>query len=120
MYLMIPLRAVVYAVLLGGSQLFSAAAATIATVNLSLPTSPFANRVLTRCFGSSHAATALRADWQQQLTEVAHDLDIQYVSGTSHRDRTPSVTATVHRAPNQGLSRQNNLSPEWRVLALTV
>jgi hypothetical protein len=40
---------------------------------------PFDNGLVTRCFGSSHAATALRASWQQQLQRVVADLGTQYV-----------------------------------------
>ena len=48
-------------------------------VSLSAPTNPFANNVLTRCVGSSHAATALRADWQHQLTKAQKDLGTEFV-----------------------------------------
>ncbi len=39
----------------------------------------FDNGLVTRCFGSSHAATALRASWQQQLQRVVAELGTQYV-----------------------------------------
>lgn len=39
----------------------------------------FDNSVVTRCFGSSHAATAMRSDWQRELTSVKSDLDPEYV-----------------------------------------
>ena len=35
---------------------------------------PFDNGLVTRCVGSSHASTGLRADWQHTLRGVAHDL----------------------------------------------
>jgi hypothetical protein len=40
---------------------------------------PFDNSVVTRCFGSSHASTAMRADWQRELTQVQKDLGTEYV-----------------------------------------
>jgi hypothetical protein len=40
---------------------------------------PFDNAAVTRCFGSSHAATAMRADWQRELTQVQKDLGAEYV-----------------------------------------
>lgn len=50
------------------------------TVALDTPTSStFATDLVTKCFGSSHAATALTADWQRQLTQVQADLGTEYV-----------------------------------------
>jgi hypothetical protein len=42
-------------------------------------THPFDNAAVTRCFGSSHAATAMRADWQRELTQVQQDLKPEFV-----------------------------------------
>jgi hypothetical protein len=39
----------------------------------------FDNSLVTRCFGSSHASTALRADWRKQLTQVSKDLGTEFV-----------------------------------------
>lgn len=39
----------------------------------------FESDVLTRCVGSSHASTALRADWQAQLSQIKMDLDFEYI-----------------------------------------
>ena len=39
----------------------------------------FDNSAVTRCFGSSHAATAMRADWQRELTVVQKDLGVEFV-----------------------------------------
>lgn len=40
---------------------------------------PFRNDILTSCFGSSHAATALRASWQSELAAVSKDLGTKFV-----------------------------------------
>ena len=39
----------------------------------------FNSDILTRCVGSSHAATALRADWQKQLAKIQADLGFEYI-----------------------------------------
>ena len=39
----------------------------------------FDNALVTRCIGSSHAATALRASWQNQLSDVVRELGTQHV-----------------------------------------
>jgi hypothetical protein len=48
-------------------------------VDLKATTTSFDNSILTKCFGSSHAATALRANWREQLTQVQKDLGTEYV-----------------------------------------
>jgi hypothetical protein len=48
-------------------------------VDLSAPGAPFDNGIMTRCFGSSHAATALRASWQSQFRQVVADLGTEHV-----------------------------------------
>jgi len=39
----------------------------------------FDGSALMKCVGSSHASTALRADWQQQLTKVRQDLGPEFI-----------------------------------------
>ena len=41
---------------------------------LSRSVGSFDSRLVTRCVGSSHASTALRADWRSELTAVQRDL----------------------------------------------
>ena len=48
-------------------------------VDLSASGVPFDNGIITRCFGSSHAATALRASWQSQFRQVVSDLGTEHV-----------------------------------------
>ncbi len=50
-----------------------------ANISRTAPEQDFQNDLLTKCFGSSHASTALRADWQAQLTKVHNDLGTEYV-----------------------------------------
>jgi hypothetical protein len=39
----------------------------------------FDNSLLTQCFGSSHASTALRQDWRESLKQVHDDLGTKFV-----------------------------------------
>jgi len=57
---------------------------------------PFDNSVVTRCFGSSHAATAMRADWQRELTQVQKDLGVEYVRFHGLLDDDMSVVIPGH------------------------
>jgi beta-xylosidase len=57
---------------------------------------PFDNAAVTRCFGSSHAATAMRADWQRELTAVQKDLGVEYVRFHGLLDDDMSVVVPGH------------------------
>jgi hypothetical protein len=57
---------------------------------------PFDNTAVTRCFGSSHAATAMRADWQRELTQVQKDLGAEYVRFHGLLDDDMSVVVPGH------------------------
>ena len=48
-------------------------------MDLSASAADFDSGLLTRCFGSSHAATALRASWQEQFRQVVKDLGTEHV-----------------------------------------
>ena len=63
----------------------------------------FDNAAVTRCFGSSHAATAMRADWQRELTAVQKDLGVEYVRfhGLLDDDMSVIVPGHVQTAPTQ-------------------
>lgn len=61
---------------------------------------PFDNAAVTRCFGSSHAATAMRSDWQRELTQVQADLGVEYVRFHGLLDDDMSVVVKGH-APRQ-------------------
>lgn len=68
--------------MLAGLFYFAASASVQQSFRVDLSpvqTSAFDNSILTQCFGSSHAATALRADWREQLTQVHADLGTKYV-----------------------------------------
>ena len=56
----------------------------------------FDNAAVTRCFGSSHAATAMRADWQHELTQVQQDLEPEYVRFHGLLDDDMSVVVPGH------------------------
>ena len=64
---------------------------------------PFDNAAVTRCFGSSHAATAMRADWQRELTQVQKDLSPEYVRFHGLLDDDMSVVVSGHapRKPDE-------------------
>ena len=66
---------------------------------------PFDNSVVTRCFGSSHAATAMRADWQRELTQVQKDLGVEYVRFHGLLDDDMSVVVPGH-GPSSSLLAQ--------------
>ena len=57
---------------------------------------PFDNAAVTRCFGSSHASTAMRADWQRELTAVQKDLGVEYVRFHGLLDDDMSVVVPGH------------------------
>eukprot|EP01051_Picozoa_sp_SAG22_P011395 SAG22_NODE_1091_length_5589_cov_3.691439_1_plen_373_part_00 len=63
-------------------------------INLNLQ--PFDNAAVTRCFGSSHAATAMRADWQRELATVQKDLGVEYVRFHGLFDDDMSVVVPGH------------------------
>ena len=66
---------------------------------------PFDNAAVTRCFGSSHASTAMRADWQRELTAVQKDLGVEYVRFHGLLDDDMSVVVPGHlRKPPDGLA----------------
>ena len=65
-------------VVLAVALLASAALGADVLVNLSAPTVTFPH-FWSRCFGSGHAALALRSDWRAQLREAVHDLGLQEV-----------------------------------------
>ena len=66
----------------------------------STPT-PFANDVVTKCFGSSHAATALTADWQRQLTKVHNEIGTKYVRFHGLLDDDMSVVIKTSNIPTK-------------------
>ena len=57
---------------------------------------PFDAAAVTRCFGSSHAATAMRADWQRELGQVQKDLGVEYVRFHGLLDDDMSVVVPGH------------------------
>ena len=62
---------------------------------------PFANDLVTQCFGSSHAATALTADWQRQLTKVKNEIGTQFVRFHGLLDDDMSVVIKRKNIPTQ-------------------
>ena len=60
---------------------------------------------MTRCFGSSHAATAMRADWQRELTQVQKDLGAEYVRfhGLLDDDMSVVVKGRPARKPDESI-----------------
>ena len=66
--------------------------------------------LLTRCFGSSHASTALRADWRKQLAEVHEDLGTEFVRfhGLLNDDMSAVVRARAKQAADDSSAEQNH------------
>lgn len=70
-----------------------------ATIGVGATTKPFVSDTVLKCFGSSHAATALRSDWQAQLTKVQRDLGTEFVRFHGLLDDDMSVVLeykTIH------------------------
>lgn len=74
-----------------GSQTF------VADLSADAKQEDFSNDVLLKCFGSSHASTALRADWQRQLAEVRQDIGTEYVRFHGLLDDDMSVVLKYKR-----------------------
>lgn len=75
------LRAMSCLVVVAAVASAAAAAGLSARFNADLhgSTTPFHADIVTKCFGSSHAATALTADWQAQLAKVRREIGSEYV-----------------------------------------
>jgi len=73
-------------------------------------TAAFDNGAVTRCFGSSHAATAMRADWQRELTQVQHDLAPEFVRFHGLLDDDMSVVIPGHRRKKAAANRHQHPS----------
>jgi hypothetical protein len=80
------------------------------SVDLGGPPSPqpFDSAAVTRCFGSSHAATAMRADWQRELAQVQKDLGVEYVRfhGLLDDDMSVVIPGRMRRSVSVSSSAQ--------------
>eukprot|EP00911_Craspedida_sp_UC1_P001088 UC1_evm1s814 len=65
---------------------------------------------LTKCFGSSHASTALTTDWQRQLTKVRRDLGTEYVRFHGLLDDDMSVVLHEHPIRVDGIPTSGALN----------